>query len=156
MGAVRLAKGLSRCGLTWLLRRVLAHRQESAWRDDFHSHKGESKRYEDEQVAALREVARPDAVLACILCFPLTGLDKEMVARLAANEQLRISVMWGEKDKAVPLRPSLQRWQAALAPAAARAQFEVVPDTAHGFFLERPEETNAKIVAFLAAGGGRA
>ena len=162
MDGTVLALGRACTCLHGVLRRSFDDRaqQERAWRADFY-HKedcaeGAFGSRLEAMVAQMHGMydTHPhtafEALWQCVLQFPLYGLQRQARA-VAQHEGLPVRIVWGDRDAAVPMRPSLQRWTRILnAPSArCRLECEVVPHGGHSFFLEYPEETGRGIADFL-------
>jgi pimeloyl-ACP methyl ester carboxylesterase len=123
--------------------KMLRNGQEGAWREDFVDKKGPVA---EDCVKRLKEISQRnpksyDAFYSSALVFPLSGLQSS--AEALTNKS--VCVLWAEKDKAVPLKPSLARWKSALPNAA----FKTYPNLAHGFFMEDASAVNDDVLSFL-------
>jgi pimeloyl-ACP methyl ester carboxylesterase len=132
---------------------------EKTIRNDFFQHKGAALSIENESVEGMMAIFRKyphifEAYWLCVLHFPLS--DNEVpIAALAKHHHIRTMIMWGDKDTAVPMAPSMKRYtdiyKAAGHPGL---QTKVYNKAAHCFFLEYAEEFHADIVQFLKGGNG--
>eukprot|EP00287_Rhodomonas_sp_CCMP768_P012086 CAMPEP_0196725476 /NCGR_PEP_ID=MMETSP1091-20130531/7037_1 /TAXON_ID=302021 /ORGANISM="Rhodomonas sp., Strain CCMP768" /LENGTH=284 /DNA_ID=CAMNT_0042067767 /DNA_START=23 /DNA_END=877 /DNA_ORIENTATION=+ len=147
-GAIKPLRALS-C-MHGIVKPLLKGGQEGAWKQDFVVRKGD--RFEA-MMRAQREQAQHNphafnAFFQSALHFPLFGIDAP--AQRIRSLPVRALLMWGKQDTAVPMKPSLQRWQAALGGEEA-VETEVWEKAGHAFFLEDPGRANERIVTFLQA-----
>jgi pimeloyl-ACP methyl ester carboxylesterase len=157
LGPLRLVRN-NTC-LHGVVRNMLRRNSEKAFRSDFYQHKGEALKTENESVERMLAINRQyphvfEAFWLCALHFPLSGNEVPFAA-LAKHHHIRTMLMWGDKDTAVPMAPSMKRYtdiyKAAGHPGL---QTKVYKKAAHGFFLEYAEEFHADMVAFLKEGNG--
>lgn len=141
-------------GITrWSLRRGL----QSAVRGDFYTHKGEALKKENDGVEKLLAINRQyphifEAFWLSVLHFPFHECGGP-AAQLASYHHIPTLIMWADKDKAVPLKPCLQRWVDIYKTAGhPSVETKVFKNAAHGFFMEYSDECNADIVRFLQSG----
>mmetsp|Transcript_23571 Transcript_23571/g.56232 ORF Transcript_23571/g.56232 Transcript_23571/m.56232 type:complete len:235 (+) Transcript_23571:56-760(+) len=129
-----------------LIKKVLKSGQEGAWKQVFVVKKGDN-------FEAMMQMQRDqlhnnphsfDAFFQSALHFPLYGIDEQ--ASRVGKLPLSTLIMWGKQDQAVPMKPSLSRWEQHFAQSV---QTEVWDKAGHGFFLEQPERAAASIIAFL-------
>ena len=93
-----------------------------------------------------------EAVWNSILQFPFADL-KFAATKLAQMHNIRIMVMWADKDKAVPLSPNLRRWKGHFEKHKhPSVEYKVFQRACHGFFIEFADEFNADMIRFLKGG----
>eukprot|EP00961_Rhodomonas_salina_P202207 2727177-Rhodomonas_salina.1 len=128
-----------------LIKMVLKSGQEGEWKKDFVEKKGENfEQMMQMQRNQLRHNPHSfNAFFLSALHFPLYGID-EQVSRVG-KQPLSTFIMWGKHDKAVPMNPSLSRWEQHFP----GMQKEIWDKAGHGFFLEQPERAATSIISFL-------
>jgi alpha-beta hydrolase superfamily lysophospholipase len=118
LGPLNLLRSACCCGLARCIRRFKYNDRlnEAAFRafGDLNDYESPVARelWAAQQAQHLNNSRAFDALWECILHFPLGGLEPQ-VARLAAHPTLRVLVLHAEDDTAVPLQPTLQKWQGA-------------------------------------------
>jgi len=158
-GPIRPLRALS-C-MHGLVQKVLRSGQEGAWKQDFVVKKGENF---EQMMQMQRDQLQHNphsfnAFFQSALHFPLYGID-EQASNVGRMSDLSTFIMWGKQDKAVPMKPSLSRWERHFTqrleresnpsqPFSQGVQKEVWDKAGHGFFLEQPERAAASIIAFL-------
>ena len=90
-----------------------------------------------------------EAVWGSILQFPFAECGFA-VTKLAQMHQIRVMMMWADKDKAVPMSPNLRRWKSHFdAHKHPNVECKVFKKACHGFFIEFADEFNADMIQFL-------
>lgn len=113
----------------------------------------------DAAVGALRECALQaecapryfDAYVGCLRAFPFYGLARTARA-LGAARGLPVLLLWGERDRTVPLEPCRRRWLHALREGGGACELssEVVAGAGHALPLEAPDRVHAVLVGWIA------
>lgn len=133
------------------VRSMLQNGQEKAWRDDFYNHNTE---IENESLEIMRNIysIHPEVFEGfwlSVLNFPLYGLD-ESINSLGKNHHIKILLLWGRNDLAVPFSPCFDNWVNTFKrnnhPSI---ETKVYDNASHGFFIEYHEVVNKDILQFL-------
>jgi pimeloyl-ACP methyl ester carboxylesterase len=149
LGIVKFLRSC-RC-LHGVARSVLRNNQEAAWRDDFQD---PSKPVVEAALSDMRHMFSPqhfEGFWLSVLAFPLFDLDNTITS-LGSLHQIPIFLTWARHDRAVPMRPSLDRWKRILTSAShPLVQEKIYQEGAHGFFIEFHEAVNEDLLQFLAS-----
>lgn len=127
--------------------------REKAWRSDFHSHDGVSLLLEDDTVADLHALyeSRPqvfEGYFSSLMEFPLSGIEPH-ISQVGESADLRVLLLWGREDKAVAFKPHFYRWVNELSNTHCHFESRVIEKAGHGMMIEKHEEVNQAILAFL-------
>lgn len=92
-----------------------------------------------------------EAFAAAVMAFPLFGLEPILLSLLDSGEwEAPVLLMWGANDNVIPTTDNFSRWKTILE-GSSKIQLttKLVEDTSHCFFLEKVEESNGNILAWL-------
>lgn len=151
---VGLLVSLPRCVQTCLKGSINSKSsQVKAWRDGYQqTSKPEVREMADKCVADHSAIyamnsEMTNAFWQSALSFPVRNID-DAVKSLGERKDLKVLLLWGDKDRAVPLSPSYNRWVKLL---TSQCTFEtkIYKDVGHCFYEEVATEVLPDIRGFL-------
>lgn len=136
---------------SWLVKTPLRYIQEAGWRLNFAD---KWSPIANKIVSGLYELNSKvptifDASYECLLQFPLTNLQEEIVTSLATNPTIPILLMWGKKDAIVLCDPNFTKWIKLLEKKERLLACTLYDELGHDFFIEDPENVLQDIKLFL-------
>ena len=152
LNALKLVRNCS-C-LHGMVRRQLLNDSEKAYHSDFYTHTGAALQTENESVEKMLGINQKyphifEAFWQSLLHFPLCGIESH-VSELAKLHHIRTMIIWGDKDTAVPMLPSMSRYVRIYETAQhPNLHTKIYKNAAHAFFLEYPDIFHADMEEFL-------
>ena len=136
---------------SWLVKMPLKYIQEAGWRLNFADHWSPiaNKIVSDLYELHTKVPTIFDASYECLLQFPLTNLEEQVVTSLTTNPTLPILLMWGKKDEIISCDLNFMKWAKLLEQKKKLLACTLYDELGHDFFIEDPENVFQDINIFL-------
>ena len=136
---------------SWPMKFLLKYIQETGWRLNFVDHWSPiaNKIVSDLYDLHTKVPTIFDASYECLLQFPLSNLEEEVVTSLATNPTLPILLMWGKKDEIISCDLNFMKWAKLLEQKEKLLACTLYDELGHDFFIEDPENIFRDIELFL-------
>lgn len=138
-----------------MLKPIIRGGQVNAWKEDFVNPKCEVA---VNMINAMTKVAASnpasfDGFWLSALQFPLSGMEST-IEKLASNVTIPVLLCFADKDTLISAKLNEQRWSEIFQKQRGEntsLTVKVYKDSAHGFFIEKFEDVNKDIIAFISS-----